>query len=92
VRLRPDVHTKPPVRSWFISAAATPPFAVWEYLAGHPVMVDGETVGAVLSSTFFTSSLAFVTWNRGLDLIGAPRASTCLLTIPLCGLRHVLVG
>ncbi len=37
----------------------------------------------VLYSAFFTSLLAFVAWNRGVDLIGAPRASAFLHTIPL---------
>jgi drug/metabolite transporter (DMT)-like permease len=84
LRLRPAVHTMSFLFAVaLISAAGTVPFAVWESVAGHPVIVDAETVGAVLYSAFFTSIVAFVTWNRGLDLIGAPRASAFLHTIPL---------
>ena len=40
-------------------------------------------MGVVLYSALFTSLLAYVAWNRGIDLIGAPRASAFLHTIPL---------
>ena len=46
-------------------------------------MPDLLTVSAVLYAALFTSLLAFITWNRGIDLIGAPRASAFLHTIPL---------
>jgi drug/metabolite transporter (DMT)-like permease len=44
---------------------------------------DALTLGVVLYSALFTSLLAYVAWNRGIDLIGAPRASAFLHTIPL---------
>ena len=37
----------------------------------------------MLYAALFTSLLAFMAWNRGIDLIGAPRASAFLHTIPL---------
>ena len=35
------------------------------------------------TAAVFTSLLAYITWNRGIDLIGAPRAGAFLHTIPL---------
>jgi drug/metabolite transporter (DMT)-like permease len=84
LRLRPTVH---PLSFLFalapISAIGTLPFAAWEYTAGYHLAADALTVSVVLYSAFFTSLLAFVAWNRGIDLIGAPRASAFLHTIPL---------
>ena len=54
-----------------------------EYAAGYHLPADALTVGVVLYAALFTSLLAFVAWNRGIDLIGAPRASAFLHTIPL---------
>ena len=50
---------------------------------GYRLVPDLLTVSAVLYAALFTSLLAFMTWNRGIDLIGAPRASAFLHTIPL---------
>jgi len=66
-----------------IAAIGTLPFAAWEYAAGYHMVADALTVGVVLYAALFTSLLAFVAWNRGIDLIGAPRASAFLHTIPL---------
>jgi drug/metabolite transporter (DMT)-like permease len=84
LRLRPVVH---PMSFLFaltpIAAVGTLPFAAWEYAAGFTMRADALTVGVVLYAALFTSLLAFVAWNRGIDLIGAPRASAFLHTIPL---------
>jgi drug/metabolite transporter (DMT)-like permease len=84
LRLRPEVHT---LSFLFmlsaISVLGTLPFAAWEYAVGHELPADALTVGVVLYSAFFTSLLALFVWNRGVDLIGAPRASAFLHTIPL---------
>jgi drug/metabolite transporter (DMT)-like permease len=84
LRLRPAVH---PLSFLFalapIAALGTLPFAAWEYAAGYHLVADPLTAGVVLYSALFTSVLALVAWNRGIDLIGAPRASAFLHTIPL---------
>ena len=84
LRLRPVVH---PLTYLFalapIAAIGNVPFAVWEYAAGQRLIADLPTAGAILYAALFTSLLAFVTWNRGVDLIGAPRASAFLHMIPL---------
>jgi drug/metabolite transporter (DMT)-like permease len=84
LRLRPSVH---PMSFLFaiayVSALANAPFAAWEYMTGANLVPDVLTVSAVLYAAVFTSVLAYVAWNRGIDLIGAPRASAFLHTIPL---------
>lgn len=84
LRLRPQVH---PMSFLFaiagVAAIGNVPFAAWEYAAGLRLAPDAITAGAVIYAALFTSILAFVAWNRGVDLIGAPRASAFLHTIPL---------
>jgi drug/metabolite transporter (DMT)-like permease len=84
LRLRPDVH---PISFLFViavwSAIGNLPFAVWEYAIGFHLVPDLLTSAAVLYAALFTSLLAYVAWNRGIDLVGAPRASAFLHTIPL---------
>jgi drug/metabolite transporter (DMT)-like permease len=66
-----------------IAVLGNVPFAAWEYATGFRLLPDALTAGAILYTALFTSLLAFVTWNRGVDLIGAPRASAFLHTIPI---------
>ena len=84
LRLRPPVH---PMSFLFalagVSIVGGVPFAVWEYWAGYRLHPDALTIGAVLYAALFTSILAYVAWNRGIDIVGAPRASAFLHTIPL---------
>jgi drug/metabolite transporter (DMT)-like permease len=84
LRLRPAVHTMSFLFAMApIAAVGTFPFAAWEYAAGYRLVPDALTVSVVLYAAFFTSLLALIAWNRGIDLIGAPRASAFLHTIPL---------
>ncbi|HJU32559.1 MAG TPA: DMT family transporter, partial [Hyphomicrobiaceae bacterium] len=84
LRLRPAVH---PMSFLFVlapvSALGTLPFALLEHALGFDIVADARTIGAILYAAFFTSLLAYLAWNRGVDLIGAPRASAFLHTIPL---------
>jgi drug/metabolite transporter (DMT)-like permease len=84
LRLRPDVH---PMSFLFVVAIyallGNLPFAIWEHAAGYRLVTDVETALAILYAAVFTTLLAYVAWNRGIDLVGAPRASAFLHTIPL---------
>jgi drug/metabolite transporter (DMT)-like permease len=84
LRLRPAVHSMSFLFVIsFVAALGNVPFAACEYALGQRLVPDLITVSAVLYAALFTSLLAFITWNRGIDLIGAPRASAFLHTIPL---------
>jgi drug/metabolite transporter (DMT)-like permease len=95
LRLRPAVH---PMSFLFaiagIAALGNLPFAVVEYAMGLSLKPDLLTASAIVYAALFTSVLAYVVWNRGVDLIGAPRASAFLHTIPLfsAGLATSLLG
>src|SRR3990172_7100205 len=95
LRLRPNVH---PLSFLFafavISGLANIPFAVWEYAIGFHLHATEATLGAILYAAVFTTLLAYVCWNRGVELIGAPRAGAFLHTIPLfsAGLATSLLG
>jgi drug/metabolite transporter (DMT)-like permease len=84
LRLRPEVH---PLSFLFalavIAGLANIPFAAWEYAVGYRLQGDEMTLGAILYAVVFTTLLAYISWNRGIELIGAPRASAFLHTIPL---------
>src|SRR5262245_24579811 len=103
LRLRPAMHTMSFLFAVApISAAATLQFAVWEYVAGHPIIVDAETVGAMCYSALFTSIVAFAMepWPRSHRceriLAHRPAFRCCLChflagraahAFPRCGLR-----
>lgn len=86
LRLRPKVH-------WIsftyvlivISCIANVPYAAFEHWTGDVLHANSLTVMAVLYSAVCTSVLAYACWNRGVELIGAPRASAFLHLIPLYG-------
>jgi drug/metabolite transporter (DMT)-like permease len=61
------------------------PFAIWEHMIGYQLTADVETGSAVLYASIFTTLLAYLAWNRGVDLVGAGRAGAFLNTIPLFG-------
>lgn len=84
LRLRPDVH---PLSFLFalsiVALLGNVPFALWEHASGYHLVADTKTALAILYAAVFTTLLAYITWNRGIDLIGAPRAGAFLHTIPL---------
>lgn len=86
LRLRPNVH-------WLsftfvlvaISCLLNIPFAIVEHMWGYTLQPTRLTLIAVLYSGLCTSVIAYACWNRGVELIGAPRASAFLHLIPLYG-------
>jgi drug/metabolite transporter (DMT)-like permease len=84
LRLRPEVH---PLSFLFalsiVALIGNVPFALWEHASGYHLVADTKTALAILYAAVFTTLLAYITWNRGIDLIGAPRAGAFLHTIPL---------
>jgi drug/metabolite transporter (DMT)-like permease len=84
LRLRPHVHA---LSFLFVFALASAlfivPFAAWEFAAGWRLAFEPLTIFAIVYAALVTSLLAYLAWNRGVELIGAPRASAFLHTIPL---------
>ena len=84
LRLRPQVH---PMSFLFavsmFALLVNIPFALWEYAINFRLQHDLLTGAAIGYAAMFTTILAYVAWNRGIDIVGAPRASAFLHTIPL---------
>ena len=84
LRLRPNVHA---MSFLFVlavfSALFLLPFAAWEFAVGWRLDVEPLTIFAIVYAALVTSLVAYVAWNRGVELVGAPRAGAFLHTIPL---------
>lgn len=95
LRLRPMVH-------WLsftfavalLSALINVPIAIAEHSWGRQLEATPATLLAVLYAGVCTSVIAYASWNRGVELIGAPRASAFLHLIPIYGaiLATTLLG
>jgi drug/metabolite transporter (DMT)-like permease len=95
LRLRPQMH-------WLsfiflmsiVSALATLPLHGWEYLSGFRFQPTWLTAATVLYVATLPSVVAFIFWNRGVELIGANRAGVFLHLVPLFStlLATVLLG
>jgi len=87
LRLRPRVH---PLSFLFavslISAVISLPFWLGEHLAGNPLPLDFKTLVAIGYTAIFTSVLAYIAWNRGVEQIGPARAGAFLHLVPLYGI------
>jgi drug/metabolite transporter (DMT)-like permease len=59
------------------------PLLVWEQWSGFTFPPTLMTVLAILYVSFFPSLVAFVCWNRGVELIGPNRASPFLHLVVL---------
>lgn len=68
-----------------ISVVLLAPLYAWEILSGRVTHFDRTTVLAVGYIAIFPSVLAYLFYNRGVDLIGANRAGTFIHLMPLFG-------
>ena len=84
LRLRPAIHWTSFMAVFaFIGAMGTLPFAVYEYMQGirfQPTLTTFLAIGYV---SIFPSLVSYMSWNRGVELIGANRAGALLHLIPL---------
>lgn len=95
LRWRPPVHPLSFLAATFlIGALAMLPLAVVEHLGGRAVQWGGTALGAFLYVATLPSLVAYLLYNRGVELIGAPRAGQFLNLMPLfgAGLAVLLLG
>lgn len=84
LRLRPGIHAATFLLSMAVlSGLGNLPFAALEHGFGYRLQATELTLWTILYAAFVTTLLAYVAWNRGIDIVGAPRASAFLHTIPL---------
>ena len=67
------------------------PLLIWELSAGHAMTFDAETVLSLLYFGIFPSILAYVFFNRGVELIGANRVGPFFHLLPLFGVIMSIV-
>jgi drug/metabolite transporter (DMT)-like permease len=95
LRLRPSVHWTSFMFAFAaISAVIAAPFWAWEHAHGFVVQMTWLTGFTFVYVTFFGTIVAFVFWNRGIELIGANRAGIFLHLIPIYSalMTGVLLG
>lgn len=84
LRLRPGIHPMTFMLAMAVIAGlANLPFAAFEHSIDYRLQATELTMLALLYSALITTLLAYFAWNRGIDIVGAPRASAFLHTIPL---------
>ncbi|MCE9640135.1 MAG: DMT family transporter [Betaproteobacteria bacterium] len=61
------------------------PLVWWEVSAGSTLIVDTLTVATVIFVVIFPSTLAYIFFNRGIELIGPNRAAPFFHLVPVFG-------
>ena len=84
LRLRPNIHGLSFIFVFAVlSTVLTLPFAVLEAWNGARFEADGLTIASIAYVSIFPSVVAFMAWNRGVELIGANRAGPFLHLVPI---------
>ena len=68
-----------------VGALVNVPFAIWEGLSGYTMSLDRETLLTLAYVVVFPSTLAYLCYNRGVELIGANRSAPFYHLIPVFG-------
>ncbi len=83
---RPDIHGLSFVAFTFgCGAACLIPLLAWELLARPPTQLNLGNLLSVLYVAVFPSTLAYLCFNRGIQLIGANRAAPFFHLVPVLG-------
>jgi drug/metabolite transporter (DMT)-like permease len=84
LRLRPDIHPMTFMLAMAVIAGlGNVPFAALEYSFDYRLQTTWLTLLTILYAVLATTLLAYFAWNRGVDIVGAPRASAFLHTAPV---------
>ncbi|MEM7620249.1 MAG: DMT family transporter [Pseudomonadota bacterium] len=95
LRFRPQIHAFSLASVTFgIGALFVTPFFLGEMLYGHVITFDTTTLLSVAYVAIFPSTLAYIFYNRGVELIGPNQAGAFLYIVPLFGavLAILLLG
>jgi drug/metabolite transporter (DMT)-like permease len=66
-----------------IAGLGNVPFALGEYAFDYRLQATPLTYLTIGYAAIVTTLVAYFAWNRGIDIVGAPRASAFLHTIPV---------
>lgn len=86
LRKRPAIHWLSFIASTFaIAAAVITPVFLWEHASGWQLKPDLETMLAIAYVSVFPSILAYIFFNRGVELVGGTAAGVFLHLVPVFG-------
>ncbi len=92
LRRRPAVHPLSFIAATFaLGALMLVPFHAWETASGAPMRWSGTSALAVAYVALFPSLLAYLCFNRGVELIGANRAGQFVHLMPAFGTGLAIV-
>lgn len=84
LRLKPAIHWTSFTLTLFVVAfLVNLPLALLEHTWGNPLRPTLPTLAAVLYTGVVSSVVGFAAWNRGVEIIGSPRAGVYLNLIPI---------
>jgi drug/metabolite transporter (DMT)-like permease len=86
LRRRPSIHPLSFIAATFIAGTVILlPFYLWENGTGRVMSIDGVTLLTVGYVAIFPSILAYLCYNRGVELAGANRAGLFVHLMPVFG-------
>ena len=82
------------IATYAVAAAANLPLALIEYKTGQSMAVNTATAGTIIYVAIFPSLLAYVFYNRGVELVGPTRTGLYMFLIPMfgAGLASLFLG
>lgn len=92
LRLRPAVHPLSFLAvSILLGVVMMAPFAGFEYLDGARLDPTPLAIGALVYSAIFPAAMAYLFYNRGVELIGAARAGQYIHLMPVFGILLAVI-
>ncbi len=83
---KPETHWLSFTATIFIcSTLLLIPLMLGEHLLYAPMSVDGKTLTAILYAAIFPGLLAYIFFNRGVELVGGNRAGIVMYLVPVFG-------
>lgn len=67
------------------------PFSLWELALGTPLQLNGTTLAVMAYVSIGPSLIAYLFFNRGIELVGANRAAPFLHLIPVFGTAMAII-
>lgn len=81
---RPQIHAMSLIALTFILGMfLLIPVYLWELTYSPPLVPTAEVIASIIIVAIFPSILAYLCWNRGVELIGANRAGLFINFIPI---------
>jgi drug/metabolite transporter (DMT)-like permease len=86
LRKRPDIHWQSfSALTFLVASVANVPLAIGEHAMGNVFVPSLPNLAAVAYVAVFPSLIAYIFYNRGVELMGAAKAGMYLFLIPVFG-------